>query len=100
MTPRVVTGPEDADAIKRAEARKMSWCLADAMAIHGDMGLNDPLNTQDTPRDTQILPLRDMEDMEELPSSTIRTKTGDSRKSENPNLKTAKVSTGSSWFKK
>ena len=100
MTPRVVTGPEDADAIKRAEARKMSWCLADAMAIHGDMGLNDPLNTQETPRGTQILPLRDMEDMEELPSSTIRPKTSDSRKSENSNLKTAKVSTGSSWFKK
>ena len=100
MTPRVVANSEDADAIKRAEARKMSWCLADAMAIHGDMGLNDPLNTRGTSRGTELLPFRDMDGMEELPSSTIRPKTSDSQKPENPSLKTARVSTDSSWFKK
>ncbi|MBR2694484.1 MAG: hypothetical protein IKE69_09755 [Thermoguttaceae bacterium] len=100
MTPRVVANSEDAEAIKRAEARKMSWCLADAMAIHGDMGLNDPLNTRGTSRDTELLPFREMDEMEELPPSTIRSKTSDSQKSENPSLKTARVSTGSSWFKK
>ena len=100
MTPRIVANSEDAEAIKRAEARKMSWCLADAMAIHGDMGLNDPLNTRGTSRDTELLPFREMDEMEELPPSTIRSKTSDSQKPENPSLKTARVSTGSSWFKK
>ena len=100
MTPRVVNDPADSASIKLAESRKMSWCLADAMAINGDMGLYNPLDTQGTPQGTRNIEFREMDNTEDLPSSTIRPKTSDSQKSENPSLKTARVSTDSSWFKK
>ena len=44
MTPRIVDKLEDAEAIKRAEAARMHWCLCDVMALHdGDgLGKNGP----------------------------------------------------------
>lgn len=39
MTPHVVATEADADAIKQAEAARMSWCLSDVVKIHGDAGL-------------------------------------------------------------
>ena len=93
MTPRVIDSVEDLEDVKRTEASKMSWCLADAMAIHNDMGLNDPLNTRQTPRRTQILPFLELEETEELPPSTIRPRTTETETpSENPSLKTADLS--------
>ena len=93
MTPRVIDSVEDLEDVKRTEASKMSWCLADAMAIHNDMGLNDPLNTRQTPRRTQILPFLELEETEELPPSTIRPRTTETETpSENPSLKTAGLS--------
>jgi type II secretion system protein D len=39
MTPHIVRGEAEADAIKQAEAARMSWCLGDVIKIHGDAGL-------------------------------------------------------------
>ena len=39
MTPHIVRNEADADAIKQAEAARMSWCLSDVTKIHGDVGL-------------------------------------------------------------
>ncbi len=46
MTPRIVRDQEDIEEIKRIEASRMNWCLADAMALNGNMGLFDPLSGQ------------------------------------------------------
>ena len=39
MTPHIIRSEADADAIKQAEAARMSWCLSDVTKIHGDAGL-------------------------------------------------------------
>jgi type II secretion system protein D len=39
MTPHIIKTEEDMDHMKRLEASRMSWCLADAEALHGDMGV-------------------------------------------------------------
>ncbi|MEX2120966.1 MAG: secretin N-terminal domain-containing protein [Pirellulales bacterium] len=39
MTPRIVRNEAHAEAVKQAEAARMSWCLADVQRIHGDAGL-------------------------------------------------------------
>jgi hypothetical protein len=39
MTPHIVRNETDADAVKQAEAARMSWCLCDVNAIHGEAGL-------------------------------------------------------------
>lgn len=87
MTPRIVESTEDVNEIKRIEASKMSWCLADAMEINSDMGLNDPLNTRRTPKRTRLLPFLEMEEMEELPPSTIRPRGTDNQTQGNPSLR-------------
>lgn len=43
MTPRIVRNSEDIEEIKRVEASRMNWCLTDAMALNGHMGLFDAL---------------------------------------------------------
>jgi type II secretory pathway component GspD/PulD (secretin) len=40
MTPMVVTGEQDLEYIKQVESSKMSWCLADVVEAHGDVGLS------------------------------------------------------------
>ncbi|MCA9139506.1 MAG: type II and III secretion system protein, partial [Planctomycetales bacterium] len=40
MTPMLVTGEQDLDYIKHTESSKMSWCLADVVEAHGDVGLS------------------------------------------------------------
>ncbi len=40
MTPMLVTGEEDLDYIKEVESSRMSWCLADVVEAHGDVGLS------------------------------------------------------------
>jgi hypothetical protein len=42
MTPRVVNynDSEKLDMIKQVESSRMSWCLADVLNIHGDVGLS------------------------------------------------------------
>ena len=39
MTPHIVSNEADADAIKQAEAARMSWCLCDVTTIYGEAGL-------------------------------------------------------------
>ena len=40
MTPMLVTGEEDLDYVKQIESSRMSWCLADVVEAHGDVGLS------------------------------------------------------------
>lgn len=40
LTPMLVTGEEDLDYIKETESSRMSWCLADVVEAHGDVGLS------------------------------------------------------------
>ena len=39
MTPHIVRNQADAEAIKRTEAAKMSWCLSDVTNMYGEAGL-------------------------------------------------------------
>ena len=39
MTPHIIRNPADADKLKREEAARMSWCLADVTKLHGEAGL-------------------------------------------------------------
>jgi type II secretion system protein D len=39
MTPHIVKNEEDIERIKKAEAARMHWCLADVVDLHGDSGL-------------------------------------------------------------
>ena len=39
MTPHIVRNQADAEAIKRTEAAKMTWCLSDVTAMYGEAGL-------------------------------------------------------------
>jgi hypothetical protein len=39
MTPHVVRTEEDAEAVKRIEAARMHWCLADVIEVSGESGL-------------------------------------------------------------
>ena len=40
MTPVLVTGHEDLEYVKQVESSRMSWCLADVVEAHGDVGLS------------------------------------------------------------
>lgn len=39
MTPQIVRNEEDMERIKKIEAARMHWCLADVIEMHGDAGL-------------------------------------------------------------
>ena len=40
MTPMLVTGEQDLEYVKETESSRMSWCLADVVEAHGDVGLS------------------------------------------------------------
>ncbi|WP_436716423.1 secretin N-terminal domain-containing protein [Roseiconus lacunae] len=40
MTPMLVTSDQDLEYIKQTESSRMSWCLADVVEAHGDVGLS------------------------------------------------------------
>ncbi len=40
MTPRIIQTDEDYETIKQVESSRMSWCLADVLNMHGDVGLS------------------------------------------------------------
>jgi type II secretory pathway component GspD/PulD (secretin) len=40
MTPMLINGDEDLDYVKEVESSRMSWCLADVVEMHGDVGLS------------------------------------------------------------
>ncbi|HVX10337.1 MAG TPA: secretin N-terminal domain-containing protein [Pirellulales bacterium] len=41
MTPHIIRNQADAERVKRAEAGRISWCLADVAKVHGDGGLRN-----------------------------------------------------------
>ena len=40
MTPRLLRSQEETERLKLAESARMSWCLADIVDIHGEVGLS------------------------------------------------------------
>lgn len=40
MTPMLVNGDEDLEYVKQVESSRMSYCLADVVEMHGDVGLS------------------------------------------------------------
>lgn len=40
MTPRLANMEEELNILKEVESSRMSWCLADILEMHGDVGLN------------------------------------------------------------
>jgi type II secretion system protein D len=40
MTPFIVRGDQDIEQLKTIESGRMSWCLADVINVHGDVGLS------------------------------------------------------------
>jgi general secretion pathway protein D len=40
MTPMLITGDEDLEYVKQTESSRMSYCLADVVEMHGDVGLS------------------------------------------------------------
>lgn len=40
LTPRIVNSDEDYEVLKDVETSRMSWCLADVLNAHGDVGLS------------------------------------------------------------
>jgi type II secretion system protein D len=40
LTPRVVRSESEANQVKQTEAARMSWCLGDVEALHGDTGIH------------------------------------------------------------
>lgn len=40
MTPRILHDDDEIERLKAVESSRMSWCLADAVDIHGDVGLS------------------------------------------------------------
>jgi hypothetical protein len=40
LTPRIIQSDEDYEVLKQVESSRMSWCLADVLNIHGDVGLS------------------------------------------------------------
>lgn len=45
MTPYVVRDEGDVEMIKQMESQRMSWCLSDVVAIHGDVNLSSNGNS-------------------------------------------------------
>ncbi|GAB5404752.1 MAG: secretin N-terminal domain-containing protein [Aureliella sp.] len=40
LTPRIINTDEDVEILKDIESSRMSWCLADVLNAHGDVGLS------------------------------------------------------------
>lgn len=40
LTPMLITGEEDLEYVKQVESSRMSWCLADVVEAHGDVGMS------------------------------------------------------------
>jgi hypothetical protein len=40
LTPRIIQTDEDYENLKQIESSRMSWCLADVVNLHGDVGLS------------------------------------------------------------
>jgi len=56
MTPYVITDEADIDFIKQMETDRMSWCLADVVEVHGDIGVRGRDCGWETPQMETIYP--------------------------------------------
>jgi general secretion pathway protein D len=54
LTPHIVRNEAEADAVKQAEAARMSWCLSDVVKLHGDSGLRGRRDNW-TDAETQVI---------------------------------------------
>jgi hypothetical protein len=58
LTPRIVQTDEDYENLKQVESSRISWCLADAVNMHGDVGLSGGNGLWGPPRGGLMMPDR------------------------------------------
>lgn len=58
LTPRLIQTDEDYEALKQVETSRMSWCLADVLNAHGDVGLSEGNGLWGPAKSTLIYPDR------------------------------------------
>ena len=58
MTPYIVRDEADVEMVKQRESRRLSWCLADVVEVHGDVGLLAGKHYKKLPQQ-KLWPLRD-----------------------------------------
>ncbi len=56
LTPRIIQNDEDFEALKQIESSRMSWCLADILNMHGDVGLQGGNGLWGPPQSPLIYP--------------------------------------------
>ncbi len=56
LTPRIIQTDEDYETIKQVESSRMSWCLADVLKMHGDVGLSGGNGLWGPPKSAVIYP--------------------------------------------
>lgn len=56
MTPRIIETNDDYEQLKQIESARMSWCLADVLNAHGDVGLEGGNGLWGPARSTLIYP--------------------------------------------
>ncbi len=56
LTPRIIQSDADYETVKTVASSRMSWCLADVLNVHGDVGLTGGNGLWGPPRSTTIYP--------------------------------------------
>ncbi len=56
LTPRIIQTDEDYETVKTIASSRMSWCLADVLNVHGDVGLTGGNGLWGPARSTTIYP--------------------------------------------
>ncbi len=72
MTPIIVKNDEDVEHIKHVESSRMSWCLADVIDMHGDVGLNSRCEPAGDWGPMTIYPDETPAAQEQIPGPAIR----------------------------
>ncbi|QDV26649.1 secretin N-terminal domain-containing protein [Aureliella helgolandensis] len=56
LTPRLIQTDEDYETLKTVETSRMSWCLADVLNLHGDVGMSGGNGLWGPAKSTMIYP--------------------------------------------
>jgi general secretion pathway protein D len=56
LTPRIIQSDDDYETVKTIASSRMSWCLADVLNVHGDVGLTGGNGLWGPARSTTIYP--------------------------------------------
>lgn len=56
LTPRIIQSDEDYETVKTIASSRMSWCLADVLNVHGDVGLTGGNGLWGPAKSTTIYP--------------------------------------------